>query len=59
MATSEKKKSCKLTKVLLISMYYGIHDHYYHNHVSEPEGKQGCCCDSHVFKELNCACILV
>ena len=54
MATFFKKKHAKHTKVLLISIYYGIHYHHYHNHVSEPEGKQGCCCDNHVFKELNC-----
>ena len=54
MATFEKKNHAKLSKVLLISICYSIHYHHYHNHFSEPEGKQGCCCDSHVFKELNC-----
>ena len=49
-----KKNYAKLSKVLLISICYTIHYHHYHNHFSEPEGKQGCCCDSHVFKELNC-----
>ena len=55
MATFQKKKKhAKLSKILLISMCYSIHYHHYHNHVSEPEGKQGFHHDNHVFKELNC-----
>ena len=53
MSTFEKKIMQKLSKVLLISMCHSIH-HHYHNHVSEPEGKQDCHCDSHFLKELNC-----
>ena len=52
MSTFEKKNHAKLSKVLLISMCHSFH-HHYHNHVSEPEGKQDCRCDSHFLKELN------
>ena len=58
MATFEKKSHAKLTKVLSICMYHGIHYHH-HNYVSEPERKQGCRCDSHVFKELNCILVIL